>query len=46
MRAILADWHACLQQLPERTIIVAYIETERRIRAMLAKPPAGVVVIG
>ena len=46
MRAILADWHTCLQQLPERTIIVAYIETERRIRAMLAKPPAGVVVIG
>ena len=46
MRAILADWHSCLQQLPERTIIVAYIETERRIRAMLAKPPTGVVVIG
>ena len=46
MRAILADWHTCLQQLPERTIIVAYIETERRIRAMLAKPPADVVVIG
>lgn len=46
MRAILADWHTCLQELPERTIIVAYIETERRIRALLAKPPDGVVVIG
>lgn len=46
IRAILADWHTCLQELPERAIIGAYIETERRIRAMLAKPPPGVVVIG
>ena len=46
VRSILADWHTCLQELPERTIIVAYIETERRIRAMLSKPPVGVVVIG
>lgn len=36
-RAILIDWRACLEQLPERTIIAAHIATERRLRAILAR---------
>ena len=41
IRAVLADWGACLEQLPERTVIEAHIATDRRIAAKLRKHSQG-----
>ena len=36
-RAVLADWSAAIEQLPERTILAAHVATERRIHAILTR---------
>ena len=41
IRAVLADWGTCLEQLPERTVIEAHIATDRRIAAKLRKHSQG-----
>lgn len=33
--AVVSDWQACMEQLPERTIVQAHIATEKRLRQML-----------
>lgn len=35
-RAVIDDYAACMAQLPERTMVQAYINTEKRIQAMRA----------
>ena len=37
IRAVLADWGTCLEQLPERTVIEAHIATDRRIAEKLRR---------
>ena len=41
IRAVLADWGACLEQLPERTVIEAHIATDRRIAEKLRRYSLG-----
>lgn len=41
IRAVLADWGTCLEQLPERTVIEAHIATDRRIAEKLRKHSQG-----
>lgn len=41
IRAVLADWGACLEQLPERTVIEAHIATDRRIAEKLRRYSQG-----
>lgn len=41
IRAVLADWGACLEQLPERTVIEAHIATDRRIAEKLRRHSLG-----
>lgn len=36
-RAVLADWSAAIEQLPERTIIAAHAATERRIHGIVTR---------
>ena len=36
-RAVLADWSAAVQQLPERTILAAHVATELRIHSILTR---------
>ena len=41
IRAVLADWGTCLEQLPERTVIEAHIATDRRIAEKLRRYSLG-----
>lgn len=41
IRAVLADWGACLEQLPERTVIEAHIANDRRIAEKLRRHGLG-----
>lgn len=41
IRAVLTDWGACLEQLPERTVIEAHIATDRRIAEKLRRYSLG-----
>ena len=41
IRAVLADWGVCLEQLPERTVIEAHIATDRRIAEKLRRYSLG-----
>ena len=41
IRAVLADWGTCLEQLPERAVIEAHIATDRRIAEKLRRYSLG-----